>query len=67
MPLDVTESDKAYLVKAEIPGGKKEDIHVSIDRNQVSIGAEVKKEKEEKEGKEVICSDLLLRQGLPQL
>lgn len=55
--LDVTEEDKAYLVKAEIPGVKKEDIHVSIDGNQVSISAEVKKEKEEKEGKKLIRSE----------
>lgn len=55
--VDVSEEDKAYLVKAEIPGVKKEDIHVSIDGNQVTISAEVKKEKEEKEGKRVIRSE----------
>ena len=55
--LDVSEEDKAYLVKAEIPGVKKEDIHVSIDGNQVSISAEVKKEKEEKEGKKLLRSE----------
>ena len=55
--VDVSEEDKAYLVKAEIPGAKKEDIHVSIDGNQVSISAEVKREKEEKEGKRVIRSE----------
>lgn len=55
--LDVSEEDKAYLVKAEIPGVKKEDIHVSIDGNQISISAEVKKEKEEKEGKKLIRSE----------
>jgi len=47
--MDVKENDKAYTVHAEIPGVKKEDIHVTIDGNQVSISAEVKKEKEEKE------------------
>ena len=41
--LDVAEDDKAYTVKAEIPGVKKSDIKVSIDGNQVSISAEVKK------------------------
>jgi len=55
--LDVSEDDKAYTVKAEIPGVKKEDIKVSVDGNQVSISAEVKKEKEEKEGKKVIRSE----------
>ncbi len=55
--IDVTEEDKVYLVKAEIPGVKKEDIHVSVEANQVSISAEVKKEKEEKEGKRAIRSE----------
>lgn len=46
--VDVSETDKDYQVRAEIPGVKKEDIRVSIDRNFVSISAEVKQEKEEK-------------------
>lgn len=55
--MDVKESDKAYTVHAEIPGVKKEDIHVSIDGKQVSISCEVKKEKEEKEGEKVLRSE----------
>lgn len=55
--LDVSEDDKAYSVKAEIPGVKKEDIKVSVDGNQVSISAEIKKEKEEKEGTKLIRSE----------
>jgi HSP20 family protein len=46
--LDVTESDKEYKVKAEIPGVKKEDINVQVDGNTVTISAEIKKEKEDK-------------------
>lgn len=52
--MDVKESDGKYVVNAEIPGVKKEDIHVTIDGNRVSISAEVKQEKEEKEGERVI-------------
>lgn len=55
--MDVKEDDKAYTVHAEIPGVKKEDIHVSIEGNQVSISAEVKKEKEVKEGEKVLRSE----------
>ena len=55
--LDVAEEDKAYTVKADVPGVKKEDIQVSIDGNQVSISAEVKQEKEEKEGKKLVRSE----------
>ena len=55
--MDVAEDDKNYTVRAEIPGVKKDDIKVAVDGNQVSISAEVKKEKEEKEGKKVIRSE----------
>ncbi len=55
--MDVKESNGDYKVKAEIPGVKKDDIHVSIDGNRVSISAEVRKEKEEKEGEKVIRSE----------
>jgi HSP20 family protein len=55
--MDVTEDAQAYRVKAEIPGVRKEDIKVAIDGNQVSISAEVKREKEEKTGESVIRSE----------
>lgn len=55
--MDVTEDDKAYHVKADIPGVKKEDIKVSIDGNQVSVSAEMKKEEEEKKGETVVRSE----------
>lgn len=55
--MDVKEDDKAYVVHAEVPGVKKEDIQVSIDGNQVSISAEVKGEKEEKQGEKVLRTE----------
>jgi HSP20 family protein len=55
--MDVSEDDKAYSVRAEIPGVKKEDIHVNIEGNQVSISAEVKNEKEFKEGEKLLRSE----------
>lgn len=57
MKLEVTEDDKTYTVKAEIPGVNREDIKISVDGNQVSISAEVKKETEKKEGKKVVHSE----------
>ncbi|TCV85189.1 Hsp20/alpha crystallin family protein [Sulfurirhabdus autotrophica] len=54
---DVKEDDKSYTIHAEIPGVKKEDIQISIDGNQVSISAEVKKETEEKEGEKLLRSE----------
>ncbi|MBU0592958.1 MAG: Hsp20/alpha crystallin family protein [Pseudomonadota bacterium] len=55
--VDVKEDDKTYTIHADIPGVKKEDIHVTIDGNQVAISAEVKKQKEEKEGEKVLRSE----------
>lgn len=55
--MDVKEDDKAYTVHAEMPGVKKEDIHVNVEGNTVSITAEVKKETERKEGEKVIHSE----------
>jgi HSP20 family protein len=52
--VDVSENDHEYLVSAEIPGAKKEDIRVSIDGNYVSITAEIKKEQEEKHGRSLV-------------
>jgi HSP20 family protein len=51
MRIDMTEDGAAYIVKAEIPGMKKEDIAVSIDGSTVTITAEVKREKDVKEEK----------------
>jgi HSP20 family protein len=55
--MDVVERDNAYVVKAEIPGVAKDDIQVSIEGNQVTIGAEVKRETEAKEGGRVLRSE----------
>ncbi len=55
--IEISEADKAYTVRADVPGVKKEDIQVSIDGNQVAITTEVKQEKEEKEGKKLIRSE----------
>jgi HSP20 family protein len=55
--VDVSEQEDAYTVKAEIPGVKKEDISVQLDGNVVSISAETKREKEEKEKGKVVRSE----------
>jgi HSP20 family protein len=55
--VDVEENDKSYVVKAEIPGVKKEDIDVQIDGNLVTISAESKREKKVEEKGKVIRSE----------
>lgn len=54
--LDVTETDQAYVVKAEMPGMKKDDIKVSIQGEQVTISAEADVEEERSEGN-VVCRE----------
>jgi HSP20 family protein len=52
--VDVTENENAYIVRAEIPGVRKEDINISIEGDQVAISAEVKHEQDAKEGERVL-------------
>ena len=55
--VDVKEKGNDYLVYAELPGIRKEDIHVDIDGGVVAISAERKQEKEVKEGERVLRSE----------
>ena len=55
--VDVSENEQAYVMRAEIPGVKKEDINISIDGDQVAIAAEVRNEKELKEGERVLRTE----------
>lgn len=58
MRIDVTENEKAFNVKADIPGVKKEDISIKVDGHIVSIDAEAKSEKETKgDGDKVLRSE----------
>ena len=60
--MDITEDDKAYVVKADLPGMRKEDIKVTIDGEFVTIAAESRSEKEEKKGTSVYSERYLGRQ-----
>jgi len=55
--MDVTENDKEYVVRAEMPGVKKEEISVTIDGNEVTLSAEVKQEKDIKDGERVLRAE----------
>ena len=48
--VDVKENGEAYTVIAELPGVKKDDIHVEVEGNEVTIAAETRREREAKEG-----------------
>jgi HSP20 family protein len=49
-PVDVFEDKDKYVLRAEIPGMKKEDIEVSLDGNTLTISGERTQEEEKKEG-----------------
>lgn len=55
--VEVTEDETAFKVKADLPGVKKEDIAVEVEGDQVSISAEIRREKEEKEGEKVVHTE----------
>lgn len=55
--VDVTETDGAYTVLAEVPGVAKEDIHVSLEGSVVNLRAEVRQHDEKREGEKVLRSE----------
>ena len=57
MKVEVAERNGSYLVTAELPGVKKEDIQVTIDGAQVTLAAEAKREKETTEADRVLASE----------
>jgi HSP20 family protein len=52
--VDVAEKNGAYVVSAELPGVRKEDIHITVDGAQVTLEAEVKREKEAAQDERVL-------------
>lgn len=49
--VDITEDDKEFLIKAELPGLKKEEVKVAVEEGVMTISGERKTEKEEKSKK----------------
>lgn len=46
--VDITEDEKSYLIKAELPEVKKEDLKVAVEDGVLTLSGERKFEKEEK-------------------
>ncbi|QID18517.1 Hsp20/alpha crystallin family protein [Nitrogeniibacter mangrovi] len=57
MRVDVKENPDSYTVHAELPGVAKDDIHVHIDGPVLSISAERKESKEQKDGERVLRTE----------
>ncbi len=48
---DISETEKEYVIRAELPAVKKEDVHVTVGEGLVTIRGERKQQKEEKNEK----------------
>jgi HSP20 family protein len=48
---DISETDKEYLIRAELPAVKKEDVTVTVDGRMIVIQGERKQRKEDKSEK----------------
>ncbi|MFN3377221.1 MAG: Hsp20/alpha crystallin family protein [Burkholderiaceae bacterium] len=55
--IDVKENDNGYVVHAEVPGVAKEDLHVSLDGNVVSLRAEVRQHDQKTDGDKVLRAE----------
>ena len=55
--VDVKEEGNRYLVEADLPGLKKDDIKIEIDGAVVSISAEYKAESPQKDGERLVYSE----------
>ena len=54
LPLaNISETDKEYLIKAELPEVKKEDIKITLDNGVINISGERKQQKEQKDENEI--------------
>lgn len=59
--LDLIESEKAYLIEADLPGVSKNDLKVSVDGQRITIEAELGRETERKEGETVMHAERVIR------
>lgn len=52
--IELKQNEKEYVVKVQLPGVNKEDIHIDLNNDYMTISAEVKEEKAEKSEDEKI-------------
>jgi len=50
---DISETDKEYVIKADLPEVKKEDVKISLDNGVITVTGERRREKEHKEENEI--------------
>lgn len=55
--INVSETDKAFEIQVEMPGVKKDDVKVAVDRQRITIEGEVKREEEQREGENLLYTE----------
>ena len=55
--LDISENEKAYTVTAELPGVAKEDIHVTVEGNVVTLQAEIRQHDSQQKDNNTVHSE----------
>ncbi|MDI1302291.1 MAG: Hsp20/alpha crystallin family protein [bacterium] len=55
--LDVSENEQAYTVTAELPGVAKEDIHVAVEGNVVTLQAEIRQHDSQQKDSNTVHSE----------
>lgn len=55
--LDMTETEQAYEIQADMPGVNREDLKVAIDRQRVTIEGECRQANERRDGENVVYSE----------
>ena len=48
VPLDIAENENEFVVKASLPGGRPEDVHITAQGDTLTIRGEIKAEEEKK-------------------
>ena len=52
--VDISETENEYLVRAELPGIKKEDVKVTLENGILTLSAETRSESEQRDGERII-------------
>jgi HSP20 family protein len=58
MPIEMSESDEAYTIRAEVPGFEAKDLKIRVEPGSVSIHGKSDQKKVEKKGKEIKYSEV---------
>lgn len=55
--LDVTEAERSYTVRLDLPGVNKEDVKIAIDGRRVTVEAQTAQQAQQQDGERVIYTE----------